>query len=1096
MKTYLITPILSLCFLFFGVKNIYGQTITNDAQNYLTICTGRILNIPVTLTGTFSNNNSFVLKLTEYSWSGDTTISITALNNTSPLQFQLPNIFASRKKSSGYFFKYTISSTSPIVVSAEKTLTMNILPMVQLGNPLQYVSDYMSGHYVINDYCSIDRYREITYLLAAGNTDNNTSFQTNTNSTIYSNYSGQFSVNPLQTTTYQVSRVWNNCGNGQVLQPNSVTIKKNPFKIKITDIFPTSICEDKKINVSFDYLGNFNASNQFIIEIANYEGNKIWQLQTSQLNNNQLTATISDTLASGKYHVRVRATDPDLATDYLPIRVLQKPNIALQWISGANNPINYKNEVWLRIYSYGSDDLNYPTFMKFSDGTTVNYFGGVSGGRMADVNIKPLKSVFFKLDSLVTTCGVSKSYTITGERDLIINKNFYVEDLPKNDYCTGEKVKFKINSSYQFSPQNNFTAKLFIQSRDTLSLPVIYTNDGNYEFTMPNDSIFEYSFWQLTFRIHASDPQVFSAIYNNVVKVYGQPSIRVTSPNTVISSPSKVYYPVQMKIGLPPTTIVINNGSEDFISQINGSANNFETSSSVEVPVFKNTNFKIKSISNTCGSKNYSPSRDFSVSITNPLQRVIYLKKSPKNICLGGSFQLEIDTSGVFQSNDEFVVKLQYSSYSYEVGRGTGKIINIQIPANIPVVDGLNQCSFLVSSRLTENDNLPYLLRYGYAYITSKQVVNFGYINVSNQAQSYSVKEITILKGEAITVRIDAPNTIPKDAFQVKINNQWFYNNFQNDSFLYNAQPFLKTFQPLRDTTLILQGMIYRCGQYIQKDTIRVFVKKNRIQTRVIQSGTRCQNSLIDVYPHVEGDTSNLPQNYKFYFIPAFDNTKRFEAQIISKISLKYTLKIPDMPYENSFQIEVVPTTNQNDFITNYRQEQIFINRKPNVKFTGMDGSQIAWTDGRSSAVAVKIESLNSNNPSWQGKIVSDFPNTYYSSDVANYGAKSYRTSIYSFSLGDVFSLKNVENTCGFGTSTGQVKVVFCHKDLILPVYYNYSYDKEYHSSTFIKSADSYNPNTSVLYSSKEFTELLPGFKTRSNLQLFDIQVSGCKVIP
>lgn len=1098
MKTYTITIlILFELLLSLNIQNIYGQTINITAPDYISSCSGRMLSIPTTLTGTFSNNNQFVLKLTEYTWSGDTTIYITAHNNTTPLQFQIPNIYASKKKASGYFLKYTIASTAPIVVSNEKTLTLNLPPTVQLGSPLQYVSDLYSGYYMINDYCSFDKSREISYLLYPGSTNNDTYFKTNTNAIVNnSSYSGKFYVNPSQTTTYRVDSVWNNCGNGRILLPNSVTIIKNPFKIKITDIFPKNICEDRNINVGIDYLGVFNSNNQFIIEIANVKGDTVWKMPNTVVNGNQLSTTLSSTFASGTYHLRVRATNPDLATDYLPIRILQKPNIELYWISGATNPIDYKNDISLRVYSYGSN-IHYPTYMKFSDGTTINYFGGVSGGSMADITIKPQNSIFFKLDSLVTTCGVGQSYSIVGERNLIVSKNFYVEDLPKIKYCTGEKVRFKLNSVYQFSPQNQFTAKIKIQGAATLNIPVTIDNNGFYEFIIPDDSNFTYSFWQFTFQIEATNPQQISAVYHEVIKVHSQPDIRVSTPNFTVSSPSKTYFRFPVRLGLKPVYVTMNNGNEDFISEVGGSSENFETDIYVEVPVPKSMNFKIKGISNTCGSKTYLPSRDFTVTVTNPPQRVIQLKKSPKNICLGSSYQLEIDTTGIFQSNDEFIVTLQYNAnsraYTYEIGRSSGRQINIQIPSMIPLQIGLNSCSILVSSRLTETENLPYLLRYSTCYINSNQTASFSYMSVANETQSYSSKKITILKGEALTFRVESPTTIPKDTFQIKINNQWFYNNYENDSYISTAQPFVKTFRPLRDTTLILEGMIYRCGQSVQRDTIRICVKKNRIQAKIIQSGTRCQNSLIDVSFNVEGDLRNLPTEYKFYFIPVFDNSKRFEAVVINKTLLKYTLKIPEMPYENNFKIEVTPTTPINDFILNYYQDQIYINKKSDVKVTGMDGSQIAWTDGMSSHVSIKLETLNSNNPSWQGLIVSDLPNPYYSNNVAVYGSKVYKASVYS-TVDYVYSLKNVENTCGYGNSRGQVTVKFCNRDLILPNYTGYR--KEYFSSTFIKSNDAFNSNSSILYSSKNFVELLPGFKAQSPQQLFDVQVKGCLVIP
>ncbi len=1098
MKRFHISLLLNLAIALLKLFPTYSQSIINDGPNYSPICVGSILNVPVTLTGTFSSNNRFTLNLINYARSGDTTIHLVALNNESPLQFQLPNIVASSKTGNGYIFQYSISSTSPIAVSNEKTLILNLTPSIALRKPLQRVPDFFGSSYdVINDYCSVGSYRKIPYELYAGNTNNDTYFETNTNTRITTSYSGILQVTPTQNTTYQISQVANSCGSGQIIQPNNVSIKINPFKIKITDIFPTIICEEKKINVYIDYEGVFDSSNQFFLELANRKGDTIRVLTTTMVNQKQFSTTLSDSLTSGVYFIRLRATNPDLATDYFPIRVYGKPNIALGWPSVMSNPIDYKKNIPIRIVSWDSDDIQYPLFMKFSDGTKCTFFTGISGGRMADIVIKPTESVYFKLDSLVMSCGTSKKFTITGERNILVNKDFYVEDLPKNEYCTGETVRLKLTPSIPFGSQNSFRAKIMIERGSTVYVPVLQGNEGYWEFTIPDDSYFEGGSWLFTFQIEGTNPTQISTVYHTGIVVHRQPDLRIITPTALITSPNITSHYLVMKKGVPPASVVLTNGQYDFTTKTWGVEEVGETYESIGIPVLKSTNFKIKSISNSCGTKQFSPTKDFTIAVQNQAQRVIYLKKAPTYSCLGASYRLEIDTVGIFQPNDEFIVKLVYTNlysqvFTYEIGRARSKFIDIQIPSTIPLNVGLNTCSIVVSSTLTENENLAYSLRSAITQISSTQSARFvmdtpyPYINQAN-----STKLITLLNGESLGITVESQIVMRSDTFRVKINNKWFTNNYSNSSSQIYAQPFISVIKPVADTILALESMEYRCGITPQSDTIKIVVKKNIIEVKAIQFGFRCQNSLIDIYFNVEGDKTNLPPNFRFYFIPDYDKSKRFEAEVISSTSLKTTLKIPDMPYEGFFRVEVVPTLNQNDFFIRNIGEQIYIRRTHSVKISGKDGSSIAWADGQNSHVPIKFETLTSFNPSWYGVVQSNAPYYYYDANIANDGSRIYFESVVS-APGYTYSLKSVESDCGYGSATGNVTVKNCYKDLQLP-FYN-AFGNEYFSSTYIKSYDS--NNTSTLYSSQSFVDLLPGFISQNPTTLFDVQILGCPLVP
>ncbi|WP_428654884.1 3-coathanger stack domain-containing protein [Runella sp.] len=1070
-----------------------SQSISITSDNFYSLCAGSIISVPVSLSGSWEPDNKFVLKLKENSGPRDTTIYITASNTSSPLQFQLPKLYAEKNREWKLFSIASISSTNPVVVSNEKHFDVGLLPTIQLEKPMQAVDVFPISRFP-NEYTNPGQGRYVGLKLYRG--DGNVIGKLADSTLWY--LGGEWGLSPNQTTVYQLVKIQNNCGIGKVLPPNTITVKVNPFKLKITSVYPKAICEDRKINVNIDYTGELNPE-QAVIEIANIKGDTITQLPTTVMDARSFTTTLANSFSPGTYFVRIRSTVPDAATDFVPIYIKESQKIELNWPIEATNPIDYKKEVRLRINSIGASDSNRPLTLKLSDGTIVNNFNSYSGsssGYYADVLLNPEKTHYYRVDSLITTCGISQEYTVSGERALIVKSDFYIENLSKLIYCESEKLKLKIKSSLLFTNNTVFTAKLHLSNGTVLSLPTTRISSDSLEFTIPVASFFESTAFYFQLQLESNSPTALSSLYWQQINVTQKPVPVTAWATTPLTNPGNGYLFFLFKGGSPASLIFTDGQRDDTVSVF--SITNEHTREILLNPlIVQTTSFRWKSIENSCGKTENFPVPEVTITVANTAQKNIFIIKSPKQVCLGGTYTIEIKTAGTFSTEDEYLVRLvRYINYVpvvYEIGRGRSKILSIQIPTNVPVSADNNFCKFVVSSVQTEADNLPTAFREASSYITVNQTASLFVNTFDLNRNSILSKTVDLLKGESVPLIIHSSTSNSNEPYNVKINSTWYnyaaYVN--NNSGMVNG--LYINIKPSNDTLLILNALENICGVTSLNDTVKIKVRPYRIQTALVEAGIRCQQSIVDVMFSIEGNPQNVPTDYKVYFRPIapyaqkYPDSLRFEAPVVTKRPFHYTVQIPDMPYEGGFGVEVEPLSNEGHFAKNYRLPQIFIYKRHQVKLTASDGASILWVDGSNSSVYLKAETLNSNTPRWDGKTVVN-PTTFGGTTIQAY---TKVTPIWASSTpGNVYTLADIESVCGYGQAIGEVHVKRCYGD-VNPGYI-YSDSNEYYSGSTIKSGAPVIKNN-TLFSAKESIELTPGFKTEGQT-LFSAEIKGCEV--
>jgi hypothetical protein len=1085
-----------------------SQSITLLSNNYLSYCAGSIIEIPVNLSGTWDGSNTFRLKLTttyHESRRADTTFYVQAINNQSPLRFQLPALYNNDDWSSqSQAFTITVQSSNPIINSNSKYTTINKLPFIKL----LYAMDGTVG-IQYNEYKNADVSKMIKTILATGSDDNTCRFKLNDSTTLSS---GIFTVNPVSTTTYNVVRVWNGCGVGKVLGNNSITVKANPFRIKNASVIPKEICENKKIRIKFDYEGRFNSTNRFYIDLCNRTGDTVRALTTFTEDSSNVFADIPSNIPSGTYAVRVRGTSPDIATGYSEIIIQPKPIIDIGgYYNQQSYPYNYPLQI--RADFYGGSIK--PLLIRFTDGTTGknwgSYTGGVAGsGYITDLvlNLNPNK--YYTIDSLSTTCGVLKDYTVLGAKTFNIIEDFYIEPLPKNVYCEGEKIKFKIKSDYLFTSNNSFTLNIYSSNILVISVPALVVGDS-LEATLPTGnqlSSFGYEGFNLS--LSSSLPQKTSTRTWDYFSIKRKPDFTLSSTNTTLTNPGIVSIDGLVS-GNKSFTTTINNGIRDIEYSCLPQYYDNDTYisqrySAIRVFAEKSQTFSIKNISNSCGTKTFTTPLAYAVAVSNPVAKYIYFTNIEKlqTISRDRSFVVKFDTSGPFLSNDVFTVNLTYNGVSYEIGRGSQSPITIVIPSDFPSFTNNNISGILeIKSVLQSSIQSQQLTTNIYNNLTGTFDGSSVYFGLSIPTLKTPKKVTYALKDDLLTTYLST-NLI--NTYEYKINGKWFHKSSTDyENF------FLIKIKVNKDTSLILEAIRDFQNEFIVRDTIYIKVKKFRISA-FANGQPVCQGDQLEIYFNVEGNTIyTAPNDFKIFLkYPNSPNqnvdTITRELPIITKKQGSYIVKIPEFPYVGSrYFIKIIPTNgSEGDFATYTTQPNLWIDRKMQVGLTAMDGSNTAWFDGSITGVNLKATPIDvkfqeSYWSYWSGRIeqISGNQQTGVSSTYPIQGVNAIPSQ---------FKITNIQTQCGYGVGVGIVELKRCLRDVNTFTYNFFQEDKEIYSSTYLNifgitpyaiSPNVIPPNVKCLYSAKSFVEIFSGFEISGNsVKNFDVEVKGCAVTP
>lgn len=1085
------------CILLFS--HSIAQNVSIDTTFFDGICSGKRFQVPVTLSNHFNPSSSFSIKLERVYLADDerdTTIVVQALNNTSPLIFELPKIF-SLKKEDRQNYRLTLESQNPASSVIIPFVLLKTLPSIELGYSIE--KDSLKNEY----WSSTERPKLLVKLLNSNNT--NSKIYSNGNQSPFFAYNGQreLVIPPLsqKITIFKIDSVVNDCGKGRIEGLNEVVLKKNDFPIRIVNILPKTICEDKNVNIWIDYDGEFERNNLFFVDIADNYGNVIISVQVEEDSDKHFLFE-SNNLPSGYYKVRIRATYPECATKFFHISVKPKPTITFQWLTDLSNPIGYLNPISLRLKytnelnegDVGLDRSYAPLSITLSNGFEVSNFSSFTGfenGYFKDIqNFRMSHSQFITVDSINSTCGQITDYTAIGDKFISVNNSFFIKKLEKLDYCIGESVVLSIETSFSLNSSSRIKVELYNNSI-SLQVNAILIGYDKLTFTIPPG--FEHGA-ELNFQVTCSDPNFQSAPYHNKLRIKKKLELALQDPmgDYSLQSPSVGIMSLVAKGVKPDSIFYTQNGikkSTPFLGLEYPSSYN----SHFLFNIGQTSNFIISQTENECGVFDIIPPLSFTFSVLSQEPKAIFLNTDEIVLLPDSQFVISFDTTGLFSPSDVFVANI--STYfngqfqQFEVARGRFLKLVGRLPSGI--INSYN-LTLTISSELTESQNLELTTRSNIVNIRNLGLPYFS--SIDYEFEDYYGPENNLIKnkkfnglvGKNYRIRIASDREID----ELLINSEWRKLEIDNRETIGSLKFSYLNFSLERDTTLLISKFKTELGEGECRDSIQIFSKNNRIRFSMIKDLYEipiiCQGTYIDLNYTIDGN-SNYQDEFEVYFVPrnrGFVTMDKFKAEIIKKSNNFIRVKVPVMPWEHDFKIEMESSNEKNKFAEYNNFIHVIIGKKHEVFLSAIDGSDYAWSRGYySDNQRPYVTTLNSNNPYWTGNLYSTESNFSTIETIDN----SFEKLSVSVPFEEVIQIKNIESTCGYGKVTGTFKLRKCDQSLYLN---SFTPKKgEFYSSDFIISSEIPHYENQ-LYSAKNFILLQPGFESKNTN--FKAVIEGC----
>jgi hypothetical protein len=971
MKKHILTTAIFLL-VFFQIIQAQQATSITLGQVPNNICKGSTVSLPFLANGTFDATNTFKIQIRN-SYSSAWTDLVTE-GSSSPLKCTIPANY----DESFYYYSYYIRivATKPSIVSSDTYISsLNSKPNLELIgvsqaniNPYDAVSLLVKGSgstpikMVMNDSTVVSAYD------------------------ISTSYTYSYTIYPAKTNEYKIAYASNVCGVGKVSGSAKLTVNEIGIKPFLTS--NENVCVGGSIKVAYSANGKFDGTNKFRIGLKqnyNYYDNKEYEIDAVE-KDGFIEAVIPAYIPTGiQYYARIVSSSPQAISPWTTntLTIAEKSSVE---IASASTSIFWGKEVDIKFNYTGIG----PWSVKLSDGSYIysestvpsspTYQSSFSG------RLKPEKTQSYSIESFSGGCGVGTPNK--NVMNVTVKPGILLDSLKNGlEVCLGESFSAKYSSN---GSVGTISAVLSINNYssgyENIKIPAVFDN-GIVKVTLPKNLLNNYSSYTDNYYlglVYSNGDEI--AYSKNQIKIKALPNISLYNTTPVSLSTKGIgYIPVYVS-GSGVMTITFEDSTTQILNPYGGYYSN--SYYSLPVQVIKTTSFKLKSISNTCGSVNASDTRVFTISVKNPADNDIVIKSVPTKVCVGEKVQVYFNTIGAFKTDNEYKVEFALSGGSPKV-IGTGKTspIEVTIP-NIGSAYDYNYSLRVVSSTPTATSD--------YTYIT---------VNTKPAA--------------SLTINSDlSRGLLPNEALSLSLNRtQGIYGSntflFSDGSSFQENQPYSKTFAS--STNFSLKSVSNECG------VGTVDGKSYFINVVPFKITPRFYYDYYSTVPYCTGNSVN----YSYQISGIINTGTSFNLQIASTKDTVFKdlvtnttdynirLKLPtDLP-AGSYYLRLVSNTVPKQMSS---LSTINIQTQANINLTATDGTNTTAIDG-GSGVVLKYD-LKSGSTTIN-TIVTDDNGTVFR------GILSYSpyNQTYNPIKATTYTLKSVDNACGYGVGTGSVKV-------------------------------------------------------------------------
>ena len=210
-------------------------------------------------------------------------------------------------------------------------------------------------------------------------------------------------VLPRANTTYQVTSVTNGCGVGLPGNPATASVTVRVPTVTTGDITNTTLCVGTSLTVPFTTTGQFNPGNTFQLElISTADTTKKYDVPATA-GQSPVTATLPTTIPSGRYAVRVRATNPGISipgtNSSTPLTVRSLPSATL-----TGTQTIYEGTPANLTIAFGGDG---PWTLTYAD--SVRSYSVATAVSPFVAEVRPARTTTYRITTLSNSCGSGPS---------------------------------------------------------------------------------------------------------------------------------------------------------------------------------------------------------------------------------------------------------------------------------------------------------------------------------------------------------------------------------------------------------------------------------------------------------------------------------------------------------------------------------------------------------------------------------------------------------------------------------------------------------------------------------------------------------------
>ena len=673
-KRYCMNQFLLRCFCFLGLLigingaiHAQSNSISIPQPPNNGVCSGTTIQVPITITGTFSSDNVFTIQLVLGGVTAPAYQDLPTKGNGSLLEIILPDtlspgayrlrVLASSPKTIGVTSNYFYPQRKPTARIVERPLTVAPYESVSIPIELSGAGDteYYPYRVTINDSLVLSKDKASSFAAYLGD----------------------------KTTTYRVTKVENACGVGTSSGQQTVVV--TPFGLQLTTIAPETACPGATIQVGFSANGTFAAGNRFTVQVTNEKGEYV-DLPTKG-DKSPLEITLPTNVPDGwGNYVRLVSTAPALVSNPIggtyssrALAVYPSPSATLETEVKA---IRFGETTTLTVRLNGH---NIQAIL--SEGTQLEYKPGsyqpVPG--QYDVTVKPSVSTTYTIRSATGTCGPA---TTTGTVRVEVTNGIITGALPDARPCIGQTIRVPIQTNAQFTAQTTFQ----IQLGGSVLLPATLQKD-TVVATLTSQLLGVSPGLDGTYyvgsdvRVVTQNPAIISTVSPSRFEVGYVPllaSINVYTQQSdgrwdtgfppTVNKPEPVRIMIAGKSNLPTTISVTDGGQQwQFLAPLSPYSDYAEAVFG-DMPT-QTTKYTLTGVSNKCGVRQFSD-KSKQVVVNQAENRQIRVDDlSSRIFCSGESLIIPFQTTGTVADS----IRYQVTLYGYNSIYGSSSVVPIVI---------------------------------------------------------------------------------------------------------------------------------------------------------------------------------------------------------------------------------------------------------------------------------------------------------------------------------------------------------------------------------------------------------------------------------